>query len=320
RAGGGYGRVALTWDRLSIAPGVRVDRWLATSSTAVSPWVIATLRVTSSTDITAGISRQTQFADLDQIFGLQAGGPGLRPERARHVDVALVQRLPHALSLELSAFDRRETGLLATPEAEPRRIGDVVMLGRGDDRWRNVRSGEARGIEALLRRDSAAGLSGWIGYAFGDHTQADAGGPAFAADFDQRHAVSAFARYPLSNRMAIGAKVRYGTNYPLTGFIAPQAAMPNQRPLLGGGVPLFYTLTDARNTQRLPSYFRVDLRLDRTFTWGSRRATLFAEVANATDRANMRNTPYSVDRLGRVFDPMGTLLPIIPSAGLLIEF
>jgi len=48
--------------------------------------------------------------------------------------------------------------------------------------------------------------------------------------------------------------------------------------------------------------------------------TLFGEVANALNHENLRNVPYGVDRRGRVQEPTDTLLPIVPSAGLVIEF
>jgi hypothetical protein len=79
-------------------------------------------------------------------------------------------------------------------------------------------------------------------------------------------------------------------------------------------------LVESRNTLRLPAYARLDVRADRTFTWSRRRVTLFAEVANALNRRNLRNVPYDVDRSGRVFEPTDSLLPILPSAGFVIEF
>ena len=79
-------------------------------------------------------------------------------------------------------------------------------------------------------------------------------------------------------------------------------------------------LTGARNTLRLPSYARLDVRADRTFNWGERRLTFFAEVANVLNRTNLRNTPYGFDRAGRVFEATETLMPIVPSAGFVVEF
>ena len=48
--------------------------------------------------------------------------------------------------------------------------------------------------------------------------------------------------------------------------------------------------------------------------------TLFVETANALNHRNERNVPYDVDRFGRVLGGTGTLLPILPSAGFVIEF
>ena len=75
-----------------------------------------------------------------------------------------------------------------------------------------------------------------------------------------------------------------------------------------------------RNTLRLPPYARLDVRADRTFTWSNRRVTVFGEVANALNRQNLRNVPYGVTRNGLVQEPTDTLLPIVPSAGLVIDF
>ena len=71
---------------------------------------------------------------------------------------------------------------------------------------------------------------------------------------------------------------------------------------------------------RLPAYARLDVRIDRTLTLAGRRMTLFAEVANVLNRRNVRNTPYDVDRIGRVLGPTDSLLPILPSAGFVIDF
>ena len=79
-------------------------------------------------------------------------------------------------------------------------------------------------------------------------------------------------------------------------------------------------MTDVRNTIRLRPYSRLDVRADRAFTWGPRRVVLFVEVANVQNRKNLRNTPYGVDRNGRAFGVNETMMPIIPSAGFVVEF
>ena len=86
------------------------------------------------------------------------------------------------------------------------------------------------------------------------------------------------------------------------------------------GRPLFFELTDQRNTLRLPAYSRLDVRADRAFNWSGRRIVLFVDVANVLNRTNVRNASYFVDRTGRVFETMESLMPIVPSGGFVIEF
>ena len=104
------------------------------------------------------------------------------------------------------------------------------------------------------------------------------------------------------------------------GYIGEQRLAPDAPPLFGGAQPLFYGLTTSRNTLRLAPYARLDVRADRTFTLAGRRITVFGEVANALNRLNVRNVPYDVGPRGLVQGATDSLLPLLPSAGLLVEF
>jgi hypothetical protein len=313
--------VAQVSSRATVTGGARFDDWGLTDTAVASPWVFMDLRVTPRTIIRAGSGLYRQFATFEQVNGLRGGGDNLLPETARHFDIGLTRTLRSDLALQATWFDRREQNLLWTPDAEPRRRADgSIQPGRGDAPWFNALDGRARGVELVLRRDAPSALSGWVAYAYAtDRKTTLTGDETFWADFDQRHSLSLFGRYPLSNRTALGAKFRYGSNYPLLGYIGQQTSS-SVTPLFGGDRPLFYQLVQSRNTLRLPNYARLDVRADRTFTWSRRRVTLFAEVANALNRRNLRNEPYGVDRSGRVFNPTGSLLPILPSAGFVIEF
>jgi hypothetical protein len=308
--------------RLTVTPGARVETWGPTAATTASPWLTAELAVTSSTRVHAGAGVYRQFADFEQIDGIQGGGANLRPETARHVDLGVSRTMPHDVTLQITGFAREERNVLWTPNAEPRRVADSAFrLGLGNAPWTNALDGHARGVEIVLRRDAPAGLSGWAGYAYGRHRYTDVtNGETFWADHDQRHALSLFGYYRISSRTTIGAKFRYGSNYPLIGYLGHASSPSNTPPLLGGARPGVYTLSGSRNTLRLPAYARLDIRADRTFSWSRRRLTLFGEVSNALNRTNLRNVPYGVDRAGRVFDPTDSLLPLVPSAGLAIEF
>ncbi len=71
-----------------------------------------------------------------------------------------------------------------------------------------------------------------------------------------------------------------------------------------------HVVTEVRNTLRLPSYTRLDLRANRTFSWSDRRLTLFAEVINVLDRENVRYHPPSID--GRTLEARRLFEPLLP--------
>ena len=107
--------------------------------------------------------------------------------------------------------------------------------------------------------------------------------------------------------MSVSGKLRMGSNFPAPGYYTEADGL--------------YYVGEAKNEVRLPSFARLDLRLNRTFTWSTRRLTLFAEVINVLNRENVRYHPPSIDvrtlEARRLFE---SLLPVVPSAGLLFEF
>jgi len=318
-----YAQVSLhLGSALTVTPGVRVDTGTSPLEPIASPWLTALFEATRSTRIRGGGGIYRQPADLEQQQGPQGGGSSLRPERANHVDASVEQSLPWSTTLTAGWFAREEREVLWTPGAEPRRRADgSVQLGRGDAKWVNDLSGRARGVELIVRRDAPDGLSGWAAFAHLSHRYTSAStGESFGSDAEQRHMVSLFGYYPLSNRTTVGLKFRYGSNYPRTGYLAEQRPGPGVPALFGGASPIFVTLGDQRNVLRLPAYARLDARFDRTFMWQRRRLTLFVEVANVLNRTNLRNVPYGIDRNGGISGGTASMMPFLPSAGIVIEF
>jgi hypothetical protein len=105
----------------------------------------------------------------------------------------------------------------------------------------------------------------------------------------------------------------------MVGYVGEPLRSLGQNPIVDGR-PLFFGVSSQRNTLRLPAYSRLDIRADRAFNWSCRRLVLFLDVANVLNHTNVRNASYFVDRAGRVFETMESLMPIVPSGGFVIEF
>jgi outer membrane cobalamin receptor len=289
-----------------LSPGARVDRSGVADSTLASPWLLAEWQLTTRARIRAGASVEHQSPLVEQ-GQLTVPGVRLTPERARSWDVGLDYAMGGEWRISGAVYDRRESDLLRLIGVEPF-VVDGVIVAPTQPQWENAMSGRAKGAGVTVERRQANGFSGWLSYSYGrsDLTD-DKRSESFPADFDQRHTVNTYASYRWSGRTAVSARWRYGSNFPIPGYYEKR------------GVDYF--LSSERNRERLPLYSRMDVRVDRTFTRQRSRLTLFVEVLNLLNRTNLGPADRGYNPVtGRVPDLVEDLFPLLPSAGLLIEF
>ena len=253
----------------------------------------------------AGVYRQ--FPGFEQVTG-SLGRTENTHERAVQYDAGIEGRAGPTLRWQVNVYAREEMDFFRRAAAETRIVQGRLIRGSNDAVYLNRLDGYARGIELLIERRDPNKLSGWMAYAYGRNRYRDqATGEAFWGDLDQRHTFNLYTHYRWSPRSSVGAKVRIGSNFPIPGYFVYRDGE--------------YFVTDRRNAERLPVYARVDVRANRTFNWSRRRLTLFAEVINLLNRDNVRYDPPSINSgTRRATGLFETMLPILPSAGILIEF
>jgi hypothetical protein len=308
-------RVASTYAQLRwkgsggvwVSPGVRVTGASITGGTDASPWLLAGWSGGPSLHARVGTAVQYQAPDAHHVRGL-TGNENVASERARHLDASLAQERGR-WRWEVGVFDRRDEDYLRQGAAEPRRVDGRVVTGNPLGQWENALQGSARGVEAMIERRVAQGWGGWLGYAYGRSKYKDlVSQEEFWGDYDQRHALTVYGYHQLSARTRASARLRMGSNFPIPGY-------------LGRAGEDALTAADRRNLVRLPPYARLDLNVSRAFFWSSRRLTLFAEIINVTSRANYRAGRGTIrTRTGEAVGFVEELLPLLPAAGLMIEF
>lgn len=298
-----WGQVARRTQTGGGSIGARVTRDSLSSRTVASPWLLAE-RTFGGVTLRGSAGVSHQFPELE----LQRGLPERIPERAEMIDAGTAGALPRGMHWQATAFWRRERDVI-------RRTGEDRLIQPGTrvvesifPQFASTLNGRTRGVDLLVGRRSASGLTGWIAYTYSRTEMHDrATQEDFDGDFDQRHTLNAFVQERLSYRTAISAKLRVGSNFPISGYL--------QGPLDT------LTLGADRNTVRLPTYARLDMRASRTFTFDRRRLTLFLELVNVTGRDNLGQRPGFIS--GKAFtavDYTQKLLPFLPSAGVLVEF
>ena len=296
--------------RLTITPGGRIDYWSVTSDAEASPWVQISWKLSKSLTLRGGSGIYRQFPGIENATGL-FGNPDLEHERAYHADVGMEQGFG-SFRWQLTLYNREERDVLRRNLSELRVIDGeplpVFHPGEPPPIWYNALDGYARGVELLVQRRSNTGLTGWVSYSYGVNRYTDQRtGETFDGDFDQRHTINAYGVFRITNRWSVTGKWRAGSGIPAEGYFEQRGNR--------------YFLSTERNTLRVPLYSRLDVRANRAFNLRSTRLTLFLEVMNVLGRDNVRaERPGLNVRTHEIFGLFNSMIPRVPSAGILIEF
>ncbi|PCC68533.1 TonB-dependent Receptor Plug Domain [Nannocystis exedens] len=166
------------------------------------------------------------------------------------------------------------------------------------------------GVEVMLRHDLTARLYGWLAYTW-MHSTASA---TFAtrvvrtpADFDQRHNLVMLVGYKLPRRWSIAARFRLVTGLPYTPFTGG----------VEGADGFVAPLTGATNSDRMPVFHQLDLRVDRTWILHRCIVAAYLDVMNVYNRQNAEGVLYT-STYASTRAVVG--LPILPVLGLKISF
>jgi hypothetical protein len=306
---GGY--VQQSWSgfgkRLFVTGGARWDRVDAGPAAVVSPSFSVTFLPAAGTRLQLSWGQTAQFPDVQSLYSIY-GSTRLMPERATHYAAALEQSLGGKARLRVVAYERRDRDLLFRPDQEARLVGGQIL---GDNFQAPIASslgGYARGIDIFVQRRSANRLTGWVSYSLAWSRQHDsATGAVFPSDQDQRHTVNVYLGYRIRPSVNLSARWTYGSGFPIPGYF--------QR------VGDAYYLSSVRNQARMDSYQRADLRINKTRAFDHWKLTVYGEVVNLLNHPNYRFDSYNgYAPSGQAYLSFSNLFPILPSAGVMLEF
>jgi hypothetical protein len=294
----GTPRAGVTW-----SAGVRGDASHLAAECGIAPMASVAWDAAPAWRVRAGGGRYLQFPSVIQLAGLRAG-TGLQATAATHADLALEWRARPDLRWLAGLYRRVEHDGLRLPNGEPRLVDGRVVPASTTSRWENRVQTTSNGLELLVQRRRPTGVSGWISYAYALTRDRDVvADERYYGDYDQRHTLNVYLSWRASHRFGASVRYRHGSNIPVDGYYTEGPADPSGEPT--------YSLGPFRNVARYPAYSRFDARVQRSFIRGTRRLTLFVEALNVFGHDN-----YGPAGPGNA-EP---LFPVIPSAGLSIEF
>jgi len=278
---------------LLVSPGVRADYNDLLEEAAVDPRLSMRFDATERTAVKAGIGRFSQSPDVRHVVE-PVGNPSLGMPHALHASAGVEQKVTDALSISAEAFAKWIDGVVArTPGGRP-------------PFFENSQQGRVFGGELLVRVRPRGRFFGFLSYTLMRSERRDPGQAWRLFERDQPHIVNAVAVYRLGRGWEAGASVRYTSGTPYTPVIGStyEATSDVYSPRLGRPM-------SARN----PAFSRIDLRLQKTWTFGRWSLAAYLDVQNVLNAKNHEGFEYTYDYRARRGDPGLPILPIIGLRG-----
>lgn len=326
RAGAWIENRILASSRLTLRPGVRIDRVSSTGETVLSPRLAAMLELGKATRLKAAAGLHSQSPGYEKRFladafvDLTAGvESGLRSERAVNAVLGLEHDFSPGVSLRLETywrrFDRLIVGRLETEAERDARVarydfppslqGEIPAAPSITSFPVNDGRGNASGLELFVSKkavSSGTGLTGWLSYSLSSATRR-AHGLTLPFDYDRRHSVTLVGQLRATPWLELSASAQAASGAPFTPALGVRVASePDSADLDGDSdrserIPardsrgfLIYEPNlggvDNLNSASRPSFARLDLRATFRPRGPSGRWLIYLDVINALNRRN----------------------------------
>ncbi|WP_394842496.1 TonB family protein [Pendulispora brunnea] len=291
---GFYTEFELTpWRGGRIVPGVRLDYAKDTKEWDFGP------RVVMRQDLTRGFPRTTvkggvgifyqppQPQETNPVYGQG----GLRSNRAYHYSLGVEQEFTQNIEASLEGYYKQ--------------LDRLVISDHG-----NSGTGQAYGMEVLLRYKPDARFFGWLAYTLSRSTRKDTPqDDERLSPFSQTHILTVLGSYRLGRGWEFGARFRLvsGSLYtPSTyGFYDENAGVP----LALQSYPPY--------SARMPLFHQLDIRVDKSWKFKDWQFSVYADIQNVYNHGNVEGVSYNYNYTQNTF---ATGLPFLPSLGMRGEF
>jgi len=233
--------------------------------------------------------------DMSPVFG----NPSVVGSYAFHLTGGFSLKLRPTLALESVAFYKKLYGLVSRSENPSPPVGQALTQDG---------TGRVRGVQLLLRQELFKGFFGWVTYTLSKSERQDHPDQGYRLfDYDQTHVLALLASYALGKGYEVGGRFRYSTGMPRTPVTG------NFLGLDGYSEPTF----GAHNSARIPAFYQLDVRGEKTFILQRMKLSVFVDVQNVTNRKNPEEIIYSQDYKQKSYI-IG--LPTLAVAGARLEF
>jgi hypothetical protein len=222
------------------------------------------------------------------------GNPDIRARKSVQTSLGGEVRMTPEITGSLEGFYNRLSHL---PES----------TGSGPPFLNNDGIGRTYGLELLVRHSLSKRLFGWVAYTLSRSERLNHPGDNWRLfTQDQTHILTAIASYKLPHNWQIGARFRYATGNNITPMIDGRR---------NDNLDVFAPIFGAVNSERLPSFNQLDIRIDKIWVYDLWNLDLFLDIQNAYNRQSVEGVTYSYNYQQRQYFKGLPILPIIGLKG-----
>jgi hypothetical protein len=280
---------------LSILPGIRANWFSDINQWAVDPRLLARWEVVPGTEIRGAVGLYQQ-APAAQKTNSATGNPFLLPEQSLQTSLGVAQRIVDGVSLDVTGFYKALTQQAISNNAS--------NYDPAAPRYTSTGTGTIYGLETLLKVAIGDSFTGWLAYSYQRSLRTDPPNPQIPYDFDQPSNLTVLGTYQLGRGWSAGARFRLVSGNPYTPVVSS---------VFDTATGVFVPVYGDTNGDRLASFWALDLRVDKIWTFKDWTLTLYLDCQNVTNRENQEGWTYSFDYAERT---PTTGLPILPILGL----
>jgi len=180
----------------------------------------------------------------------------------------------------------------------------------------NLGHGYARGVEFVLEQSAAGAWTGWLTYALSWCKKEQGTDTTMYWDrYDRRHSLNLQVQKTFGPEWTLAATFHLNTGAPYTPLLYTQSPNQTNTSDLRRGYSA-YVIEGEKNSARVPTYHRLDLKLSRELPKLPLHPYMYIEILNVYNRQNAYNLIQFEDRDGDIITGQSTGIPFMPLIGI----
>jgi TonB family protein len=290
-----YLESALDLRPLRLVLGARVDYFSEIQAFTFDPRVSLHVALDDRTRLKAGVGMFTQPPNVGESSPA-FGNPGLAPTRTMQYALGIERDIVPGFSFGVEGFYKyMYERVLGTEFGAP-------------PYFENGGEGRIYGLEVAAKVEPRGRFFGYLSYTLSRSERLDRDGSFRLFDFDQPHILTLAGVYRLGDGWELGGTFRLVSGNPDTPVIG---AYYNK------DTDLYSPIFGATNSIRSPYFHRLDVRIEKMWTFSSWKLAVYLDVQNVYNAASVEGIIYDFEY--RTSQNI-TGIPILPNLGVRGEF